>query len=179
MRKSQYILLANYLYMSGVGLLSPIYALFVLDIGGNGFIAGASWSLYLITAGLFMLLFSKQEDISKNARPFLVGGYAVAAMSTFMYLLVSSIPQLFLLQIVHAIGIGILTPSLRAAYAGAQDKTRQAHEWALFDGGIFILQGVAALIGGTLLVTLGFTTLFVFMGIIQLISAIVVSRVDV
>lgn len=179
MKNSRYILLANYLYMSGVGLLSPIYALFVLDIGGDGLIAGASWSLYLITAGLFMLITSKQEDMSGNAHPFLMTGYGIAALSTFMYLFVDSMPQLFLLQIVHAIGIGMLTPSLRAAYAATQDKARQAHEWALFDGGIFILQGVAALIGGTLLVTFGFESLFIFMGSMQLLSAFVVSKVNI
>lgn len=53
MKKSYHLLLANYLYMAGVGLLSPVYALYVLAIGGNALIAGASWSLYLITAGLF------------------------------------------------------------------------------------------------------------------------------
>ena len=47
--------------MAGVGLLSPIYALYVLEVNGNEFIAGASWSLYLVTAGLIMLVFSKNK----------------------------------------------------------------------------------------------------------------------
>lgn len=165
--------------MAGVGLLSPIYALFVLQINGNEFIAGASWSLYLITAGLIMLFFSKKEDIARSYKPFLVAGYTIAAISTFMYLAISSIPQLFLLQFVHAIGIGLLTPSLRAAYTTLQNQKQKAHEWALFDGGLFILQGIAALSGGAILSLLGFTTLFLCMGALQLISAFMVSRIDI
>lgn len=163
--------------MAGVGLLSPIYALYVLDINGDEFIAGASWSLYLITAGLIMLLFSKKEDLAKSHKPFLVSGYFIAALSTFMYLIINSVPQLFILQIVHAVGIGLLTPSLRAAYTQLQDSKQKAHEWALFDGGLFVLQGIAAFIGGTLLSLFGFTSLFIFMGSIQLLSALFVSRV--
>lgn len=163
--------------MAGVGLLSPIYALYVLEINGNEFVAGASWSLYLITAGLIMLFFSKKEDLAKSYKPFLVGGYFIAAISTFMYLMIDTVPQLFLLQIVHAVGIGLLTPSLRAAYTQLQNSKQKAHEWALFDGGLFILQGIAAFIGGTLLSLFGFTPLFIFMGSIQLLSAVVVSRV--
>ncbi len=179
MKKSHALLFANYLYMAGVGLLSPIYALYVLEIGGNEFIAGASWSIYLITAGIIMLLLGKKQDLAKSYKPFLVSGYFIAATSTFMYLLINTVPQLFLLQVVHAIGIGLLTPSLRAAYTQLQDNNNKAHEWALFDGGLFILQGFAALTGGLLLSLLGFTALFIFMGTIQLISAIMVSRIKI
>lgn len=165
--------------MAGVGLLSPIYALYVLEIDGNEFIAGASWSLYLIIAGLIMLLFSKKQDIAQSYKPFLVGGYAIAALSTFMYLFIDSVPQLFVLQFVHAVGIGLLTPSLRAAYTQLQNKNQKAHEWALFDGGLFILQGIAAFTGGALLALFGFTTLFAAMGLVQLMSAVIVSRVKI
>lgn len=179
MKRSHLLLLANYLYMAGVGLLSPIYALYVLDINGDEFIAGASWSLYLITAGLIMLSFSKKEDLAKSYKSFLVTGYFIAALSTFMYLAINSVPQLFMLQIVHAIGIGLLTPSLRATYTQLQNKRQKAHEWALFDGGLFVLQGIAAFTGGALLSLFGFTSLFIFMGTIQLLSAIIVSRVKI
>lgn len=141
--------------MAGVGLLSPIYALFVLEINGNEFIAGSSWSLYLITAGLIMLMFSERQDLAKSYKPFLVSGYFIAALSTFMYLAIDSVPQLYILQIVHAVGIGLLAPSLRAAYTQLQNTRQKAHEWALFDGGLFVLQGIAAFIGGTLLSLLG------------------------
>jgi len=163
--------------MGGVGLLSPVYALYVLEIDGNEFVAGASWSIYLIAAGLIMLLLSRKQDLARSYKPFLVGGYAIAALSTFMYLAISTVPQLFLLQFVHAVGIGLLTPSLRAAYAQNQDKKHRAHEWALFDGGLFIIQGIAAFIGGSLLALFGFTVLFIFMGVIQLLSAVIVTRI--
>lgn len=176
MRQSHILLFANYLYMAGVGLLSPIYALYVLDINGNEFIAGASWSLYLVVAGLVMIFFSKFQDLAKSYKPFLVAGYSLAAGSTLMYLIIDSVAELFILQFIHAIGIGLLTPSLRAAYTLLQNQKQKAHEWALFDGGLFILQGIAALIGGTLLALFGFTSLFLFMGVLQVVATLMVSR---
>jgi len=176
MKESYYLLLANYLYMAGVGLLSPVYALYVLGIGGSALTASASWSLYLITAGLLMMLFGNVQDKSRNIKKYIVTGYTVAAMSTLLYLVIDTTPQLFALQFIHAIGIGLLTPALRTAYTKVQDKKRQAHEWSLFDGGIFILQGTAALIGGLLLTWLGFTQLFIAMAVIQIFSALIVLR---
>jgi len=79
MKKSCYLLLANYLYMTGIGLLSPIYALYVLDIGGSALTAGASWSVYLITAGVLMMIFGNIQDKSHNVKGYIVLGYSVAA----------------------------------------------------------------------------------------------------
>ena len=93
MKKSYYLLLANYLYMAGVGLLSPVYALYVLGIGGSALTASASWSLYLITAGLLMMLFGNVQDKSRNIKKYIVTGYTVAAMSTLLYLVIDTTPD--------------------------------------------------------------------------------------
>lgn len=169
------VLTANYMYMAGVGILSPIYALFVRDIGGSAFVASASWSLYLILAGIIMIAttnHSRPEQYKRN----LLLGYSIAALSTFLYIVVWDVASLLMLQVIHAIGIGILTPTLRAVYARVVSTQRETRQWAVFDGGLFILQGIAALIGGTLLTLYGFVALFVFMGVTQLVSVGIIAR---
>jgi DHA1 family multidrug resistance protein-like MFS transporter len=178
MKKSYYLLLANYLYMAGVGLLSPVYALYVLGIGGSALTASASWSLYLITAGILMIIFGNTQDKSTSIKKYIVAGYAIAAVSTLLYLIINTTLQLFILQFIHAIGIGLLTPALRNAYTKVQNKQRRSHEWSLFDGGIFILQGTAALAGGLLLTWLGFTQLFILMAAIQILSTLVILKLQ-
>ena len=100
-------------------------------------------------------------------------------ISTLLYLVIDTTAQLFALQFLHAIGIGLLTPALRAAYTKVQNKKRQAHEWSLFDGGIFVIQGIAALVGGLFLTWLGFAQLFVLMSTVQILSALVVLRLKI
>ncbi len=168
------VLTANYMYMAGVGILSPIYALFVKDIGGTAFVASASWSLYLILAGIIMIVSTNRSRPERYKRNLLLG-YSIAALSTFLYIFVWDVATLLVLQVIHAIGIGILTPTLRAVYSRVVDTSHETRHWALFDGGLFILQGIAALIGGTLLTFYGFPTLFVFMGTLQLVSVVIIA----
>lgn len=56
-------------------LFAPFYAVFVKEIGGGAFLAGTSYSIYAIAAGLLILASSKLEEDVVDTQKLVVLGY--------------------------------------------------------------------------------------------------------
>jgi hypothetical protein len=177
LKNRKYILVANTLYMTAVAFLSPIYALFVIDNNIEKYHAGFSWAFYTILAGILMLFFSVFQKNQKNLKKFLITGYFIATFSTFCYLFVKEFYHLYIIQTLHAIAIGMLTPALRTLYASLETKGKESTQWAQFDAGIFILGGVATLVGTFIFISTSFTNLIILMGLTQLLASLVSCKI--
>lgn len=153
-------------------MFGPLYSVFVVEVGGSFFHASSTWAAYMFTAGFLMFLCSKYEDSLKNKRVFLIVGYFVLAFGALSFAFVSSVEHVYLVQIINALGVGIVDPILKASYGKYEDKGKEAQEWALFDGGDKILIAIAAFLGGIFITYFSFSALFVVMFIIQLIAAL-------
>ena len=60
------LLLADGWVSLALGMLGPIYALFVQDIGGDLLDASTAYFIFMITTGLAIFLISKWEDKAKH-----------------------------------------------------------------------------------------------------------------
>lgn len=165
------LLFSNYLNWVGFGLLTPIYAIFVLGIGGTAFDAASSWALYGILTSISVLLLGRLGDSSIDKRKLIVAGYLLTAAGALSLYFVDRLAYLYAALALNAIGVGILFPAWKAVYAKYSDKGFEAGEWALFDGGNYLFTGIAALAGGYLVTLYGFKTLFLAMFVVQLIAA--------
>ena len=63
-------LIANSLFLLAAGMLGPLYALFVKDIGGDILVVGASWSIFMIVSGLGIFLMGRIQDNIKKDKYF-------------------------------------------------------------------------------------------------------------
>lgn len=177
MNKLKLLLAANYLNNFGWALYSPLYALFVLKIGGSGFSISILWAVYALVTGLLIMLFGHLEN-QKRLRParMLYVGYGLFAVVGAGYLLVSTIWQFLVVQLVLACAMGIMTPASKATYMAAEAKGQEAGQWGIFDGGNYIIIAVAALVGGLLYKTGGFRVIFVVMILVQMSASYVAYR---
>lgn len=167
------LLSSNYFNTIAFGVLGPLYALFVADLGGSAFHAGFSWTTYALTAGLLMMAVGKLEDtFSNRSRYLLSGSHLIIALASFSYIFVSELWQLYVVQIVFGVGVAIMTPVSKTTFTAMEAKGHEAQGWALLDGGNFIILAIASSIGGTLVALGSFTILFLFMGFAQLGSAL-------
>ena len=57
-------MIMSFLYGAGAGLLAPIYALYVENIGGNIVDAGIAWAIFSISMGVLLIVFGKLENLS-------------------------------------------------------------------------------------------------------------------
>ena len=162
------LLLASYANNLGWGIYAPLYALYVLEIGGTNFDVSLLWSMYALTAGLLMMLFGRLEN-RKDYNPItmLVVGYGLFILVAIGFLFVKEIHHFYLLQLTLALAMGIMTPASKATYSRAQTKGKEAGGWGMFDGGNYILMSIAAFSGGLLFKVGGFDAIFITMICVQ------------
>ena len=178
MNKGYKILLATSL-LSGFAdnLIGSFYAVFVQKIGGSILDIGYSITLYSILTGVLIILIGKVSD-KINPKTITVLGFIIFAVGNFGYLFISKPYQLFILQIIFALGTACLSAPLSALFARYIQKEKAGLQWALDSGGQKIIIGLSVLIGTFIVSNFGFKVLFITMGTIQLIGAFIQMKLE-
>jgi MFS family permease len=174
-REYKILLLASLLANFGANLIGPFYAVFVQDIGGSILDIGYTISIFSIAAGVLIIGVGKLSD-KINRELITVIGYYLFALGSLGYLVISTPNQLFILQIVFALGTACLAAPLKALFARFIQKGEEGLQWGLEDGGSYIVVGVAVFIGTLVVNYFGFTVLFLSMFVIQSLAAIIQTR---
>jgi MFS family permease len=169
--KYKILLIAGFLCNFGENLLGPFYAVFVQKIGGSLLTIGYSHTIYLISSGFLIILVGKLSD-KWNKEWITVLGYSLLAISALGYIFISHPWQLFVLQIIAAIGTACLASPLTSLMSHNINKENEGFQWALSGGGEKIIIGLAVLIGTYLVKYFGFTILFIIIFIIDTIATL-------
>ena len=166
------LLIAELIVNFGAGLIGPFYAVFVKGIGGTILDMGLTISLFSFTTGLLIILVGRISDkLDKSLVAVL--GYYIYAFGTLGYLLVAKPWQLFLLQIVFAIGVACLAGPLTALFSQYIQKKKAGAQWGLAEGGGHMVVAVAVFLGTFVVKWWGFEALFVIMFFVQIMGAVV------
>lgn len=167
------LLVTSIIFNFSLGLLGPIYAIFIEKIGGGILEASAASTTFSLVTGILILFFGRLEDHRLNKRLMIVVGYFIHAFGILGYLFVSEVVHIYFIQAFLGIGAAILTPAFDAVYSTKADKGRESSEWAYWEGGVRIIVAVAALAGGIVATFYGFKILFIFMSAFAFLSAFV------
>jgi cyanate permease len=160
---SALVLFANYLF-------SPIYAIFVAEVGGNVETAGFAYAILSISTAILLLLISRWEDHVRHRENLLMVSSAILFVGYISYMFVATVTQLFAVQIIMGIGIAIGLPAFDALYSENLDKGRYASEWGAFESVNYIVAALAASVGGVIVALAGFITLFSIMAVLAFLS---------
>ena len=176
-RALQSLLLGNSLILISLGMLVPVYALFVQKVGGNalsaGFTAGAlafASAFSALVAGKFIDRFKPQ-----NTKYFLVFGWMFIGFSALLYLGVKNITALFAVQIFAGFVKTISAPAFDTLYARHLDKSSTGQEYGLWEASFFITAGVGSVLGGILVTLYGFNGVFIGMAALAFLAALYIS----
>ena len=164
-------LLANF----GDNLIGPFYAVFVEKIGGSILDMGYSVTVFSICTGILMIIVGKMSD-KINKELITIAGYALYALGSILYLLISSPWQLFVLQVVFAFGTACLSAPLTALFAKYITKGKEGLQWGLEGGGSYIVVGIAVFIGTFIVHQWGFKILFLTMFAVQIMAVLVQTK---
>ena len=93
------LLWSSFLINLSAGLLGPIYAIFVENIGGNLLTAGSAYATFSISSGILIYFLGKWEDKLKHQERILLLGRFLTILRTAGYLLVQSPIHLFGVQL--------------------------------------------------------------------------------
>lgn len=159
-----------------MGMFAPFYAVFVEKIGGDIAFAGFSWAMFSVVAGVLILLFSKWGLRVKEQELLLALGYIIRGLVFLSYAYMTSLPQLILTQIFWGIAAAIGTPAFDATYQSHTTKENSLSQWGSWEGVAHIATGLAALVGGALIQSFGYSAVFIGMSLISFSLGIFVWR---
>ncbi|MBU1202735.1 MFS transporter [Patescibacteria group bacterium] len=170
------LIASDFIFWSSYQLFAPFFAIFVTDkIAGGGIeTIGIAAALYLICKSLFEIPVGMYIDRSKSEKDDLFSAF----LGTFLigilylgYLFITSVWELYLLQVLMGIAAAISYPGWCAIFTRHIDKGKEGFEWSLYD----ILSGIgmagAAALGGFIIESFGFNSLFVLISIISIFSS--------
>lgn len=165
------LIVSSIFYNFSVGLLTPIFAIFVQQIGGGILEASRAWFLYTLLIGITIVTFGQIEDKISKRKMFLLGRI-LFTLATIGYIFVENIEHLYFIQIILAISLAIIDPAFVSLFSRASIKGRESTEWAIWEGAIYIVIALGAIVGGTIASTVGFKLLFLLMTISAVLSTI-------
>ncbi|AFY76444.1 Major Facilitator Superfamily transporter [Pleurocapsa sp. PCC 7327] len=183
-RQLKILLYSSNIWYLGEGMFAPLFAVFAKKVGGDILEISGVWAAYLIASGIFTVFVGKIADKVISKEKLMTIGYALNAIFTFAYLLVSSQSELLVVQIGVGVASALSTPTWNALYAKyeryenhGRKKKSSGCVWALADGQSEIVTGIGVLLGGLIVSSFSFNSLFIVMGIVQTIATVYVAQI--
>lgn len=161
------LILSDLFLLSGLGLFSPIFAVFVLEnVDHNLQVVGASVSVYWIMRVVTVIPMSALMDKLDGDRD----EYAFMILGTFLisslplgYLLASHAWHVYLLQAINGFAHAIAVPAWRVIFTRNIDAGAVGYEWSLSDASVGVATAASALVGTFIVSAFGFHALFFLM----------------
>lgn len=175
------LIASDFFFNLGWGLLSPIFALFVLqnitieNPAKAAEVAGFAALCYWITKSLIEIPIGRFLDKNKGEKDdfwFMVIGLFIVGLAPLGFLVSTKPWHVYLFQVIHAIGMAMALPSWLAIFTRHIDKGKEAFEWSLETTSIGAGAGIAGGIGGIMAASFGFQTLFIFVSGLTFFSAV-------
>lgn len=160
-------------------LFSPIFAAYVLDIGGDLFDSGTALAIETAVVGVFIIIFGRLASKFHTEKLQLVIGYGLTALIYLGYSLVDTPQQLFALQAVSGIAAALEVPAFSGLFSALQEKDKHAKGWGDYLGAMNFISAGALLVSGAVAQNYGFNTLFYMMfgfQIMCMLGAVVLFR---
>ena len=172
----KYLVLSDLVFYAGWGLISPIFAIFIVEKiqGGNVFVAGLSSAVYLILMSLLRIPFGMFLDSRPSEKEdywFLTVGLFIAALTSFGFVFAKLPWHVYLLQIVRAVTMAMTLAAWPAIFTRHIDKGKESTEWGLDATSIGLGAGISGAIGGWAVTKFGFNPVFITIGFVGLIGA--------
>ncbi|OGJ12940.1 hypothetical protein A3K82_01620 [Candidatus Pacearchaeota archaeon RBG_19FT_COMBO_34_9] len=166
--------LSDLFIVSGFGLISPIFGIFIKDnlIGGSIFFAGLATTIFLITRAILQIVLSYK--FQPRDRIWLLRlGTVMIALTPFAYIFSTKVGHILIAQFIYAVGASCAYPAWYSLFNSHSDKGKKGFQWAIYNSTICLGTAVAAFFGAWLAQKTTFTIVFLLTGIMAIIGFIV------
>lgn len=175
-RNFKFFTLSTSLMAFALGLFGPFYLIFINKIGGSIENFGIAVGLVVLSGALTSLIAGKYSD-RFGRKPFLIfGGYA-SALVVFLYTVVGSLWQLYLLQIFNGLIHTIFETSEAAFLGDSTEKASRGKDIGKYNALLGVAEAIAIFVGGFLTGMFGFEIVFYIVALIFVGSTTVLFRV--
>lgn len=173
----KFLTISDVIVIGGVGLLSPIFAVFVTDgiTGGSVEVVGIAEMLFLLTSSLLQVPVAFLIDKiggEKDDFLFLFIGTLLTSFVFFMYIFIETPMQLYIVQLIYGAITAVTLPSWYAIFTRHIDKKHEGVEWGVYKTLTALASALTAGLSGFIAYRFGFNSLFLIVGIISVIGAL-------
>jgi MFS family permease len=175
----QVLILADLVLLGSMGFIDPIFAIFLnenIAPGAGGIqVAGFAWAVYWIAKALLIVpigRFLDRFDGEKDDLYFIIIGSVLIAGAVFGYLYVTQAWQIYLLQLLLALGVAMNEPAYMAVFTRHIDKGKEAFEWGARSSIMGVGIGIGGALGGIVAKNFGFYFLFLAIGFVLIVSSV-------
>lgn len=160
----RFLILSDTVMSGAVGLLGPIFALFIADFiqGGNEAVAGLAAGIYMFTRGVLQIPFAHIMDRIRGEKDdywFMVTFTMIIAVVPLAYLMIGTPLQLYIVQAVLGLCTAFTYPSFMAIFTRHIDKKKEGTEWGIYFTLNDFVSALFAALGGYVAATQGFYVL--------------------
>lgn len=166
----KFLLLSNSINILADYLFIPLYALFITKIGGNPELAGILFAIRFASVAVFVLIVQRFRDKSNLDSEMLQVCFLIKILGWTFLAFNQSIPALVVAQIFFGMAVAIGAPAFNALVSENLDKKRHIHEWGMWELMQNMAVAISAVLSGFIMVTFGFTHLFILIAILELLS---------
>jgi len=179
------LVLSDFFLNAAWGLLSPVFALFIMQniTGGDTIkaaeVAGFSFLFYWVVKSFLQIPIGHYLDKNYGEKDdfiFMILGTFISGLVPFGFLISNAPWHIYVFQILHAVGMAMLIPSWYAIFTRHIDKGKEAFEWGTDSTVLGFGAGITGAVGGILTV-FGFQPILIFSGLFNLISAIILLAI--
>lgn len=163
-RTIRFLILSDFFLFFAVGLLAPIYAVFVLKYIENSLeVIGYAVACYWITRVIMVIplsLFMDKIKGEKDEYSFMVVGTFLIALIPLLYTISSQPWHIYALQIFNGFAYSMAVPAWRILFTNNIDKKIVGFEWSLEDVSVGLATALSAALGAIIADKYGFNVLF-------------------
>jgi MFS family permease len=172
----KYLIFSDFVFWSGWGLISPIFAVFIIEKiqGGSLAVVGLASGIYWVLKSLLRIPIGIFLDSRKGEEDdfwFLFFGLILSSLVPFGYLMAKYPFHIYLLQSLQAIAMAMTFSGWAAIFTRHIDHGKEATEWGLDATFVGLGIGISGILGGLIASAFGFQAVFVLVGILGLVSA--------
>jgi MFS family permease len=171
------LIATDFFVFTGLGLTAPIFAIFIeRDIaGGSIAAAGIAQTIYMVVKATLQIPVGRYNDRDRMyLREFWTSllGYAIIALTPFLYIVVNTMTQLYLVQALFGIGAALAYPGFMTIFTKFADPHREGMEWSTYSTVVFLGMAVSAAVGAWSVESFGFDRTFIAVGVLSAIGCL-------
>lgn len=171
----KYLIYSDLVFYTGWGLISPIFAIFILNSisGGNAFVVGLAAAISLIVRSIVRIPFGIIVDSSRKSGTsyyFMLIGLLVGALIPIGFIF-SKLPiHIYILQAIFGIAMAASTAGWTCIFSRKIDRNKESTEWGIDAVAVGLGPGIAAAVGGAAVTYFSFNYVFLAVSILGLIG---------
>ncbi|MFA6982021.1 MAG: MFS transporter [Patescibacteria group bacterium] len=171
------LIFSDMIIVGAMGMFSPLYALFVTEYieGANEFTIGLSISIYLVARSIFQIPLATLLDRIKGEKDdyyIMVLGSVIVGILHFAYLGISTIWELYTLQMLLGVFSAITYPAYMALFTRHIDKDMEGTEWGVYYTFIDLGSAALATLGGYIANEYGYNALIIVVSLLCILGSI-------